>query len=479
MRKQFDEINVVARESVVNFNRGFALAHNANISSMKAMEVCQELKNMSSKIYQDLHIARESLIDVQGSIDDFKTTMRQAGEEICEQVRQEAARNNQEAFEDKRRLIHEKIHEKQRQGIFEQGERIRAQATVDAEEVKWQRVKEMLEDPYLIAKMLGALTGFVFGCYLIKYGVPLVIDYFSHPRVISETSEDRWFWQDEITPETELKDLFFTPNVQERLFDLVLRIDSARSFNENLPNVLLYGPPGTGKTAFVKALAHESNFDYALTSGSEFAKITDLSSLNDELRKLIEWANDYSDDSKGLIVFIDEAESLFANRKLATTSTLTQNFINTFLALVQDSGQKNIMFIFATNHPFKLDDAVLDRLGVSIEVELPGVQERALILAAYLQKFANDNKDSVVSIQPEVMNRLFHYAEMMEGFSPRTIKFIAEEMIVVTRRQKNVDLTDAIVTDIIRKTQGIQQKVQEWKKERDAWVTAQLIGVGA
>ena len=99
-------------------------------------------------------------------------------------------------------------------------------------------------------------------------------------------------------------------------------------------------------------------------------------------------------------------------------------------------------------------------------------------MAAYLQKFANNNIDSVVSIQPEVINQLMHYTEMMKGFSPRTIKFIAEEMIVVARRQKNVDLTDAIVTDIIQKTQHGQQKLQLWEKERDEWVAAQLSGVG-
>lgn len=497
VRRRSNETFDIANKAVRASNDALALAHNAE---MTACAVAQKLDNNEQRIQQlfaatdkvdqeldtarqamvkDLRIFQQDLDDIQRSINEFKATTGQTAEEIYEHTRQNAAKKDQQAMDDKIRIKLETIKEKQRQGIFENNAKTRAQATIEAEEVKWQRVKEMLEDPYLVAKILATLTGFVLTFYAIKYGVPLVIDYFSNPRVISETSEDRWFWQDKITPETELKDLFFTPNVQERLFDLVLRIDSARSFNENLPNVLLYGPSGTGKTAFVKALAHESNFDYALTSGSEFAKITDLSMLNDELRKLIEWANNHTDDSKGLIVFIDEAESLFANRKLATTSTLTQNFINTFLALVQDSGQKNIMFIFATNHPFKLDDAFLSRMGISLEIELPGVQERALILAAYLQKFANNNIDSVVSIQPEVMNKLFDYAEMMEGFSPRTIKFMAEEMIVVTRRQKNVGLTDAIVTDIIQKTQHSLQKINQWEKERDAWVTTQLSGVGA
>ncbi|QQR49087.1 AAA family ATPase [bacterium] len=486
LREHINEAHGIANAAVNGANQALALAYTADTVSInlsRGLEPqflrIQELVLTSRKLDQDIASAQQAVHDVQKRIGDFKVVVEKESQEIYEQVRQEAAKKNQETLEDRIRVAQEKINEKQRRGIFEQGEKIRAQATVDAEEVKWQRIKEILEDPYLIAKFIGGLTGFALGFYLIKYGVPLVIDYFSKPRVISETSYDRWFWQDDVVPETELKDLFFTPNVQEQLFDLVLRIDSAQSFNENLPNVLLYGPPGTGKTAFVKALAHESNCDYALTSGSEFAKITDLNALNDELRKLIEWANEYADDSKGLIVFIDEAESLFANRKLTTTSIFTQNLINTFLALVQDGGQKNIMFIFATNHPFKLDDAFLDRLGVSIEIELPGVQERALILAAYLEKFANNNKSSVVPIVPDVMKNLLSYAHAMEGFSPRTIKCIAEEMIVVARRQKKTHLTHAIVDDIIKKTQTSQQKMQLWEKEREQWVNAYVSGLSA
>ena len=51
-----------------------------------------------------------------------------------------------------------------------------------------------------------------------------------------------------------------------------------------------YGAPGTGKTTFVRALAYSSGLDYALTSGSEFAKITDLNLVSNELRKLLNWA---------------------------------------------------------------------------------------------------------------------------------------------------------------------------------------------
>ena len=157
--------------------------------------------------------------------------------------------------------------------------------------------------------------------------------------------------------------LIFVPSLQKQLFDLLLRVKTAKKYNEVLPNVLFYGVPGTGKTAFVKALAYSSGLDYALTSGSEFAKITDLNHASNELRKLLNWAKR---SKKGAIIFIDEAESIFANRKLPATSKITQDFINTFLSLISDQSQKKVMFIFATNHPFRLDDAITNRIGINI-----------------------------------------------------------------------------------------------------------------
>lgn len=38
-------------------------------------------------------------------------------------------------------------------------------------------------------------------------------------------------------------------------------------------NVLLYGPPGTGKTLYAKALATDSNMQYAIMSGGDVAPL--------------------------------------------------------------------------------------------------------------------------------------------------------------------------------------------------------------
>ena len=120
--------------------------------------------------------------------------------------------------------------------------------------------------------------------------MPVLINYLTRPRVISETSRPGLFEWFKSQKNIDINDLIFTPSLQKQLLDLLLRVQTAKKYNEALPNVLFYGAPGTGKTAFVKALAYSSGLDYALTSGSEFAKITDLNHANNELRKLLNWA---------------------------------------------------------------------------------------------------------------------------------------------------------------------------------------------
>ena len=171
----------------------------------------------------------------------------------------------------------------------------------------------------------------------------------------------------------------------------------------------------------------------------------------------------------GLIVFIDEAESLFANRKLPTTSKATQDFINTFLSLVSDQSQKKVMFIFATNHPFKLDDAITNRIGINIEFTLPKASEREKILLMYLAKFAQENEDAIVDFHPEIMRLLSKYADSLEGFSPRAIKFVAEEMIINARRQESMQLTNEIAQAVIDQAKHSLQQTELWEKERNEW----------
>ncbi|KKQ49359.1 MAG: hypothetical protein US69_C0006G0001 [candidate division TM6 bacterium GW2011_GWF2_38_10] len=338
------------------------------------------------------------------------------------------------------------------------------EAHIKGIEIECEARQKIIKDN--ISQGAVAIIAIVFGIYIINYTVPGFFNYLTRPYVVSETSKTEIFEWFHSKPIRDDNTLIFTPSLYKQLADLTLRVQTAKKYNENLPNILFHGVSGTGKTAFVKALAYSSGLDYALTSGSEFAKITDLNHANNELRNLLNWAKK---SDKGLILFIDEAESLFANRKLTTTSKVTQDFINTFLSLVSNQSQKKIMFIFATNHPFKLDAAVTNRIGINIEFVLPGLQECEKIFSMYLIKFSNENKEALVGISEQVMKSFSQYALMLNGLSPRSIRFIAEEIIIKARRIEPRIVLDELVIDVINQAKKSLQQMDQWEKDFQQW----------
>ncbi|MBD3231051.1 AAA family ATPase [Candidatus Dependentiae bacterium] len=360
------------------------------------------------------------------------------------------------------------IEEMEKRGIYSKKAKLEAEAMagakVEVETVRWDKIKKILISPESVIA-ISTITSFI---YLAKYGVSYLINRLSIPKVIVETSVE----SNKNYLDMNLTDLIFTSILQKRLLDLVVRIKTAKMYNENLPNVLFYGAPGTGKSIFVKVLAHNSGLNYAFTSGTEFAKIKDLNIANEELRKLLKWAKN---DKKGLIIFIDEAETLFSNRKLPDATKMAQDFINTFLALVPEKSNKKLMFIFATNYPFKLDDAIMDRIGPKVEFVLPEANERSMIISFYLQRFANENIDAKVDIHSEVKEKLSTYAQKLAGFSPRAIKFIAEEMIINARRQECRLLTHEIAQAVLNEEIKNLQQENLWKIELNKWIAARHV----
>ncbi|WP_321889609.1 AAA family ATPase [Paraburkholderia bannensis] len=130
------------------------------------------------------------------------------------------------------------------------------------------------------------------------------------------------------------------------------------------PATLFYGPPGTGKSMAVMSLAKASGFAFFTRTG------TDLISRPDEWEKLVRLAH----DQRPAIVFIDEADSILADRRHSSTSALT----NQLLATIDGTGEKvqDVIYIAATNHPDILDPAALrgGRFAMKIRFDVPDAE---------------------------------------------------------------------------------------------------------
>lgn len=468
LKENVEYARTSADEAVKDSNKFLALAHHSNDTAIRAYAMAHNAFNETKRAVSELQQCKEAVqkwapeyLQLAAKHKaDFTDAITQA-EKVIEGVLKKCGGFS---LDDKIKVAEAKIELKKRHGIFEQAEKSRAQARIDVENAKWKNIREIVGDPKLILKIVISIIIIAMCVYAIKYGLPEIMSYLSKPRVITETSMQGLF---DPKQTIEIEDLIFAPLLQNQLSDLLVRVQSAKEYKEPLPNILFYGASGTGKTAFAKALAYSSGLDYALTSGSEFAKIKNLNDANNELRKLLNWAKK---SKNGVIIFIDEAESLFANRKLSSTPKAAQDFINTFLSLVSDQSQKKLMFVFATNHPFKLDDAITNRVGMNIEFTLPHAAERAQILLMYLWKFAQDNDEITVGLPEDVLQTLPRYAAgELEGFSPRAIKFVAEEMIIKSRRQQDLQLTKDIVETEIARAKNSLDRTAIWEKELVEW----------
>jgi transitional endoplasmic reticulum ATPase len=111
--------------------------------------------------------------------------------------------------------------------------------------------------------------------------------------------------------------------------------------------VLLYGPPGTGKTATARALALESGWTLLFVAGPELVydrhRLTRLYSEAMDLRPSI--------------VFIDEADDVLADRRIAAAPDLVNRLLTVMDGMCAKA--RDVVFIAATNHPERVDPALL------------------------------------------------------------------------------------------------------------------------
>jgi len=133
--------------------------------------------------------------------------------------------------------------------------------------------------------------------------------------------------------------------------------------------------------------------DYAIMSGGDVIPLG--KSAVTELHRLFNWAER---SSKGVLIFIDEAEAFLQKRTSGVQQS--EHMKSAINALLSRTGQptRKFMLVLATNRPQDLDSAVLDRIDDSIAFPLPGDKERMELLDLYFTNYigaiSKDKEDS-------------------------------------------------------------------------------------
>ena len=325
-------------------------------------------------------------------------------------------------------------------------------------------------------KVAGVGLGVIATYYTIQHGIPLGYKMlerkWTRPKLIIESSKKSLFEKmtSSFTSVLPLK-MVFSEGLKKQLDDIV-KVTSVINrkvmqgkTNVKYRNLMLYGPPGTGKTMFAKELAKRSDLEYVFMSGSSFSKFKDGEGI-EALDELFAWAK----KSKGLMIFIDEAETFLSKRENMDPQSKAYQLLNNFLNYTGERSSQ-FMIVFATNHQDALDSAMYRRIDDLIEMPLPSKSQRIEALNLYKNKILLDKKQNEKEFVKSAKQCFTD--QVMEAIGKKTIGLSYSDLegIMNTIKTDSDILEPAVVTvDLINTVVG------RAVKKHDTFTGGKLLG---
>jgi len=218
--------------------------------------------------------------------------------------------------------------------------------------------------------------------------------------------------------------------------------------------VLLHGPPGTGKTLLAKAVASETNANFASISGPEIMSKF-YGESEGRLREIFEQAQENAPS----IIFIDELDSIAPKRE-EVTGEVEKRVVSQMLALMDGlQSRGKVVVIGATNRPNALDPALRrpGRFDREIEIGVPNKDGRLQVLQIHSRG---------MPLAEDV--DLKHLANVTHGFVGADLEALTKEAALHALRRilPEIDFeADSVPVEILNKIIVEMNDFQESLKE--------------
>ncbi len=216
--------------------------------------------------------------------------------------------------------------------------------------------------------------------------------------------------------------------------------------------ILVSGPPGSGKTTFAKAFALECGVDLVTTTYTEWSSAG--GSIGDSMSKgLTKFFEGWRKKAKEgpFVLFVDEIDTMGVRGANAQNDSWYGSIINAWLAFLDGAVPRNgIIVVGATNHPDRIDPALLrpGRLDRHVVLPYPDAAAMVGIVRHHL------GPDAVIDDA-----ELARAARACRGMSPAEVEQAARDARRLARRTyaRRVMPTDLVSVLTARRIERLQR----------------------
>lgn len=214
--------------------------------------------------------------------------------------------------------------------------------------------------------------------------------------------------------------------VMEGFINVLNNKECAKAFGVTPPSLLFYGPSGCGKTYFAEKIAEEVGVNFIKVVPDDIAS-TLVHGTQEKIGALFAKASRLAPT----VIFFDEFDAMVPQR-----SNDDRNYqngeTNEFLCMLNNAAEKGIYVLAATNHPERIDRAVLrtGRIDEMIYVDMPDFDARESLFKLTLSKLPTADDIDYARL-----------ADMTKGYNCSDISYIiktaSRKMFNASIQEKN------------------------------------------
>lgn len=200
--------------------------------------------------------------------------------------------------------------------------------------------------------------------------------------------------------------------VTESFINVLKNRECAEVYGIRPPSMLFYGPAGCGKTFFAEKMAEEVGINFMKIVPDDLA-CTWVHGTQQKIGEVFRNA----EKKAPTLLFFDEFDAMVPKRSGNEENQHYDSEVNEFLCMLNNASERGIYVLAATNHPERIDKAVLrtGRIDEIVYIDMPDKEARKNLFALSLSTLPTEEDINT--------DRL---AELTEGYNCSDISYIVK-----------------------------------------------------